>query len=369
MFQGIEIFRSYTAEKKESARFHQAANENLKYGVKYERFNAIQTPIIHTVIALSIALIFLLVLIFWPEGRAGTAVVFVSAAGATAKPIKQLSTINAIIQRGLAAAESIFSVIDSEKEIDSGTVELQHVKGKIAFEKLTFSYSSDRSVLNGLDLSIPAGHTVALVGQSGSGKTTIASLLLRFYQKQSGQILIDDTEIERIPLKSLRQNISLVSQNPVIFDASVAENICYGDETLDQEKLILALKNANAYEFVKKLENGIDTRVGESGSLLSGGQKQRLAIARALYKNAPILILDEATSALDNESEKQIQEALDRLKRGRTTLVIAHRLSTIKDADNIVVLKQGNVIEHGTHESLLAKRGAYADLYHSQAHS
>ena len=369
MISGIDIVRSYTAEQKESDRFHLAANENLKYGIKFERFNAIQTPVMHTVIALSIALIFLLVLIFWPEGQAGAAVVFVSAAGATAKPIKQLSSINAIIQRGLAAAESIFSVIDTDKEKDSGTAHLENIKGDIRFEHLNFSYKDNTPVLQELNLAIPAGHTVALVGQSGSGKTTIASLLLRFYNNQDGHILVDNLDTRDVSLSSLRKNISLVSQSPVIFDASIAENISYGDTEIDDEKLIHALKNANAYDFVMKLEHGVDTQVGEGGSLLSGGQKQRLAIARALYKNAPILILDEATSALDNESENQIQQALERLKLGRTTLVIAHRLSTIKDADNIVVLDQGKIIEQGAHDVLLKKQGAYASLYHSQVGS
>lgn len=371
MVGGIDIVKSYTAENSESARFHNAANENLKYGIKYQRFNAIQTPVIHTVIAIAIALIFLLVLLFWPEGQgsAGAAVAFVSAAGMTAKPIKQLSTINAIIQKGLAAAESIFGVIDTDKEIDEGKRTLDNPKGGITFSNIGFSYDSEKSVLSDLSLNIPAGTTTALVGQSGSGKTTIAALLLRFYNHQSGSVSIDSIEINDISLSSLRKNISLVSQSPVIFDATVAENISYGGEELNEEKLLTALKNANAYDFVMKLENGIHTEVGENGSLLSGGQKQRIAIARALYKNAPILILDEATSALDNESEKQIQEALDRLKQGRTTLVIAHRLTTIKDADNIIVLDQGKIIEQGSHHTLLEKQGAYASLYNSQAGS
>lgn len=367
MVQGIDTVRSYTAENKESERFHTAANDNLKLGIKYERFNAIQTPVMHTVIALSIALIFLLVLIFWPEGQAGTAVAFVSAAGATAKPIKQLSAINAIIQRGLAAAESIFGVIDNDKEKNTGSQRLKNIRGDITFSDVEFSYDDEKSVLHKLSLTIPAGHTAALVGQSGSGKSTIASLLLRFYEKRGGDIRIDNLSINDIELASLRQNIGLVSQSPVIFDASVAENISYGEADIDKEKLIDALKNANAYDFVMELEFGIDTQVGEGGSLLSGGQRQRIAIARALYKDAPILILDEATSALDNESEKQIQNALERLKQGRTTLIIAHRLSTIKDADNIIVLDRGSIIEQGPHSELLKKNGAYASLYHSQS--
>ncbi len=369
MVQGIDVVKSYTAEQKESERFSSAANENLKYGIKYQRFNALQTPIMHTVIAFSIALIFLLVLLIWPEGQAGAAVVFVGAAAATAKPIKQLSTINAIIQKGLAAAESIFEVIDADKEQDSGSKTLENIRGEIEFSNVKFSYADGTPVLHALNLSIPAGRTVALVGKSGSGKTTIASLLLRFYNYQSGNITVDGNDISDITLNSLRGHISLVSQSPVIFDATVAENISYGDDAIDEEKLIDALKNANAYEFVMKLKEGIDTQVGEGGSLLSGGQRQRIAIARALYKNSPILVLDEATSALDNESEKQIQEALDRLKQGRTTLIIAHRLSTIRDADNIIVLDHGDIIEQGSHDELLKKQGSYANLYHSQSGS
>lgn len=367
--QGIDIVKSYTAEKIESTRFHSAANENLKYGVKYERFNAIQTPVIHFVIAIALAVIFLLVLLFWPEGQAGSAVVFVSAAGATGKPIKQLSTINSIIQRGLAAAESIFATIDNDPELNLGKTELTRAKGHIRLADISFAYKGEKQVLNRLNLEIEAGKSLALVGQSGSGKTTITSLLLRFYQAQQGTIEIDGFSINDITLNSLRKNISLVSQSPVIFDATVAENVCYGETFVDEERLKNALQNANAYDFVIKLENGVDTRVGESGGLLSGGQRQRIAIARALYKDAPILILDEATSALDNESEKLIQEALERLKRGRTTLIIAHRLSTVKDADSIVVLDQGNIIEQGQHDELLAANGAYASLYNAQSGS
>lgn len=367
--QGLDIVRSYAAEKFESARFHEAADENLKYGTKFQRFNAIQTPVMHFVIALALALIFLLVLIFWPEGEAGSAVVFVTAAGATGKPIKQLSTINAIIQRGLAAAESIFTVIDTEKEKNNGQHVFTRARGDIRFEQVSFGYEDNGTVLDTLNLNIKEGQTVALVGQSGSGKSTIASLLLRFYEHQHGTISIDGHKIEDIELNNLRKNIGLVSQSATIFDASVAENVSYGDEHVDQVRLISALQDANALEFVNKLEHGVDTRLGENGNLLSGGQRQRIAIARALYKNAPILLLDEATSALDNESEKQIQEALARLKQGRTTLIIAHRLSTVKDADNIIVLENGQILEQGPHETLLAQQGAYANLYHSQAGS
>ncbi len=362
--QGIHTVKSYNAEHFESERFHGAADSNLKYSKKFERVNALQTPIMHFVISIALALIFLLVLLLWPEGQAGAAVAFVSAAGATAKPVKQLSTINSIIQRGLAAAESIFGVLDEEREKNTGTRNLTRAEGSIRFDKLEFAYE-DKPVIHALDLSIAAGETVALVGHSGSGKSTLASLLLRFYSAQRGEIYIDEQAIADIALPDLRRNIALVSQQAVLFDASVLDNVCYG-ASADRARAEQALKDANAYDFVMAMEDGLDTAVGEGGSRLSGGQRQRVAIARALYKDAPILILDEATSALDNESEKLIQEALNRLKQGRTTLIIAHRLSTVRDADNIVVLDHGRIVEQGTHAHLLAQGGAYANLYHTQ---
>ncbi len=364
--QGIAIVKSYTAEDQEIKRFQNAADDNLKFSQKFERVKAIQTPVLHTVIAISLAIIFLLVLLFWPQGESGLAVVFVTAAAALGKPVKQLSNINAIIQRGLAAAESIFEVIDSEQENDTGVQKLEGVTGNITIENASFNYEKDKVALSNINLDISAGETLALVGQSGSGKTTLANVLMRFYELDEGQITIDGTPLENISIQSLRDNISLVSQNAVVFDTSIEKNVSYGSNELDRERVIQALKNANAYDFVMELEHGLETCVGESGSLLSGGQRQRIAIARALYKDSKILILDEATSALDNQSEKLIQNALEKLMENRTTIVIAHRLSTIQNANKIVVLDRGQVIEKGSHEELLTKSGAYSALYHSQ---
>lgn len=369
--QGIHTVKSYSAEGFESQRFKDAADENLKYSTKFERVNALQTPIMQFVIAAALAMIFLLVLLVWPDGEVGTAVAFMAVAGSTAKPIKQLSTINSMIQKGLAAAETIFSVLDESNDLDEGQKELNNIAGHIQLDNVQFSYESGKPVLNTLSLDIPPGKTLALVGQSGSGKSTIAGLLLRLYNADAGSIKIDNCEIREIKLSSLRDNIAFVSQNATLFDASIRDNVRYGScknaPDPDDERLITALHNANAYDFVMALDQGLDTLVGESGGRLSGGQRQRIAIARALYKDAPILILDEATSALDNNSEKLIQEALDRLKQGRTTLIIAHRLSTIRDANKIVVLSHGDIMEMGSHSALLEKNGHYAELVRSQS--
>ena len=364
--QGIQTVKSYNAEQVERARFHQAADEVTHYSQKYQRVSALQSPILHSVIAVALAIIFFLVMLIWPAGESASAVAFVSAAAATAKPLKQLSTINSIIQRGLTAAETIFAAIDTPPERDMGSAVLKRAKGAIEFDQVSFHYEPENPVIKELSLSIAPGESVALVGQSGSGKTTIASLLLRFYDIDSGALRIDGVDINQLPLSSLRRNIALVRQNPALFDTSIKENIYYGSDQRNEAQLIQALKDANAWDFVQKLDGGVDATVGEGGSLLSGGQRQRIAIARALYKNAPILILDEATSALDNESEKLIQTALNRLKRGRTTLIIAHRLSTVRDADTIVVLKHGEIVESGRHDDLLRLNGAYAALYQSQ---
>ncbi|WP_096085477.1 lipid A export permease/ATP-binding protein MsbA [Agaribacterium haliotis] len=364
--QGIQVVKSYNAEKFEAGRFHDAADENLRYKNKYARVSALQTPIMHFVIAIALATLFYLVLLFWPAGEAGSAVAYLTAAGALGRPIKALSGIISLIQTGLAAAETIFAVIDEESEKNDGNIKLDRANGNIAFQQLNFGYDSSQAVIKNLNLDINAGQTVALVGHSGSGKSTIASLLMRLYRCADGAILIDGQDINDIKLSELRRNISFVSQSPVIFEASVEDNVVYGSSEHGQEKLLDALKNANAWDFVQELEDGVKTDVGEGGGKLSGGQRQRLAIARALYKDAPILILDEATSALDNQSEKLIQQALERLKQGRTTLVIAHRLSTVRDADVIVVLDHGHIVEQGSHEQLLEQNGHYAQLYHSQ---
>jgi subfamily B ATP-binding cassette protein MsbA len=284
------------------------------------------------------------------------------------KPVRQTSKVNADIQKGLAAAGSIFELLDLPAESDTGTHTAERVQGKVEFRQVSFAYeSSSEPVLNRIDLVCQPGQTVAIVGKSGSGKTTLVNLLPRFYELQSGQILIDDVPHTAYTLANLRHQIALVSQQVVLFNGTIRENLAYGElAAVPERDLLRALEHAHAMEFIDELPGGLDTVVGDDGLLLSGGQRQRLAIARALLKDAPLLILDEATSALDSASERHIQDALQRLMRGRTTLVIAHRLSTIENADLIVVMDKGRIIETGTHQSLLARDGAYATLHRLQ---
>lgn len=366
-FQGIKLVRSYLGETYENARFTKSADKNLQLSTKYERVKAIQTPVLHIVIAIALAFIFYLVMKIW-VGNSADAVVYVTLAGMVAKPFRQLATINSVIQKGMAAAETIFFAIDSKPEVDTGKTELNKTKGKIEFENVSFTYPDGKTALTNLSLTINPGETVALVGSSGSGKTTIASLLLRFYNVTNGCIKIDGTPLDEITLESLRSNIALVNQQTILFNDSVRANIAYGKKlaNLSDQDIETAAEDAYAKHFIDDLKDGFDTEIGEDGALLSGGQRQRLAIARGLLKNAGILILDEATSALDNESEKQIQSALDKLKAGRTTLVIAHRLTTIENADRIVVLNEGSIVEQGDHATLVSKGGSYADLLNSQ---
>jgi subfamily B ATP-binding cassette protein MsbA len=283
-------------------------------------------------------------------------------------PLKRLTGVNEHLQRGLAAAESIFGLIDAEPEVDRGTVALGRARGAIAFEGVSLTYpGAERPALADITLAIAAGETVALVGSSGAGKTTLANLVPRFYHPTAGRILLDGHDIETLTLASLRDNLALVSQEVVLFNDTVAANIAYGAmRDAPRERIESAAEAAHAMEFIRRLPEGLDTMVGENGVKLSGGQRQRLAIARALLKDAPVLILDEATSALDTESERHIQAALETLLTGRTTLVIAHRLSTIERADRIVVLDGGRMVESGTHRELIARQGIYAKLHRLQ---
>jgi len=284
------------------------------------------------------------------------------------KPLKQLTTVNSEFQKGMAACVSIFNVLDQQIEEDKGTQRITKAQGKIDFNDVTFSYTSkEHAAIKNLSFSVKPGQTFALVGRSGSGKSTISSLLTRFYDNQAGEILLDDMLLRDIPLKDLRRQFALVSQHVVLFNDTIANNIAYGSEgKISREQILAAAKTAHVMEFLEQLPEGLDTIVGENGFMLSGGQRQRLAIARALLLDAPILILDEATSALDTESERLIQDALDKLQQNRTSIVVAHRLSTIENADTILVIEAGEIIEQGNHQVLLAQNGVYSQLYNMQ---
>jgi len=297
----------------------------------------------------------------------GEFVAFITAAALMVKPVRQLTEINSEIQKGIAAASELFSLLDEPCEVDEGKILAQQLRGEVTLEGVRFRYGEGQpDVLHGIDLKVAAGELVALVGRSGSGKSTLVNLLPRFYTPTEGRISIDGIDISDYQLAPLRQNIAIVSQHITLFNTTIADNIAYGVDDADMAAVEAAAKAAHAHEFIEHLPEGYQTRVGDNGVMLSGGQRQRLAIARAIYKDAPLLIFDEATSALDTESERYIQKALEHVCKGRTTLVIAHRLSTIERADRIVVMEQGRVLEQGTHAQLLAREGAYAALYQLQ---
>ncbi len=363
--QGFRLVRSFVGQKYEIRRFDQTTDENTRLATKYERVAALQGPVFHIVIAIALAVILFLVLLLWDD-NVGSAIAYLTASAMITKPLRQLSSVNEIIQKGLAAAETIFAVIDLAPEPDTGTEPLRVTQGRIELRDVSFRYGTDTQALRGINLTIEPGKTVALVGRSGSGKTTVTNLLLRLYDPAEGAILIDGQDTRSVTLSSLRKQIALVNQQTILFNDTVARNIAYGDDDPDMERVREAAQHANALEFIEALPEGFETLVGEQGARLSGGQRQRLAVARALYKDAPILVLDEATSALDNESEKAIQGALETLQQGRTTLVIAHRLSTIESADVIVAMDQGRIVEVGRHADLLERNGYYASLYAAQ---
>lgn len=364
---GYRVVRIFGGEKYEAGRFNDASEYNLKQSLKMEMTKSVSTPVIQILVSLAIAILIWIALDPSIRGdmTAASFVVIIAAASTMAKPIRQLTQVNEKIQRGVAAARDLFEVMDAPQEKDEGIIELGRAKGELVFKNASFKYdTSPQAILKNINLTIKAGETVALVGRSGSGKSTMANLIPRFYDLDAGEITLDGIPIDKIKLRSLRDQIALVTQQVTLFNDTLAKNIAYGGlggASLDQLKDVA--QKANALEFIEEKENSFDTMVGDNGISLSGGQRQRIAIARALLKDAPILILDEATSALDTESEKVIQGELDHLMQGRTTLVIAHRLSTVENADKIVVMDQGQIIEQGKHQELLDANGEYAKLY------
>ncbi|MBN9229758.1 MAG: lipid A export permease/ATP-binding protein MsbA [Legionella sp.] len=361
--EGYRVVRIFGGTAYEADKFGKAIERSRQNDMKVAVSKAINVSGVQIVIAIGIAVIIgaaiqlSTVIII----SAGSFLAIVAAMLQLIKPMKTLTTLNAVIQKGLAGAESVFTLLDRVVEVDEGKLLTERVRGEIIFNKVSFAYRQEKPVLHEVSFRIEAGTTVALVGHSGSGKTTIASLLPRLYEVTQGEIFLDGLAISQMNLTSLRQQMALVSQNVTLFNDTLANNIAYGQEA-SQEAIEKAARLAFADEFINRLPQGYNTRVGENGVLLSGGQRQRIAIARAILKDAPILILDEATSALDSESERYIQQALEEVMKNRTTLVIAHRLSTIKNADKIIVMQHGRIMEQGTHEQLLTLRGHYAQL-------
>ncbi len=364
MINGYRVMRSFGGEEYERKRFNDASKGNFRQNLKLVTTSSLSTPLLQLIVAAAMGTLIYLAMTFMNTDNAGAFVAYITAAGLMPKSIRQLSEVNAKIQKGIAAAESIFEQLDEVAEEDVGEIEVERSKGQLSIRNLSFSYGDGVDVLSNIDLDINAGESVALVGASGSGKTTLASLIPRFYHHQRGEILLDGLPIQDYRLSSLRDQIALVNQDVTLFNDTVSANIAYGAlASKSQADIHAAADSANATEFIEAMPQGFDTRIGEQGTRLSGGQRQRLAIARALLKDAPILVLDEATSALDSESESKIQSALEEVMSGRTTLVVAHRLSTIESVDKIVVLDAGRIIEQGSHADLIARNGAYAKLH------
>ena len=368
--EGHKVVKVFSGQEYERRRFTDAANRVRRFQVKFVAADAATAPIAQMITAIALAIILLLSASRFAGGALTISdfVSFFTAMALLFSPLKRLTRVNARIQKGIAAAASVFALIDASVEADSGSVRIQRADGRLELDSITFRYHGEgRPVLDSVSITIEPGETVALVGPSGSGKTTIAGLIPRFYDPSGGCVRLDGVDLRDLTLESLRANVAFVSQDIVLFDDTVAANIAYGAAAGAPRRAIVdAARAAHALEFIEAMPQGLDTLIGERGVKLSGGQRQRLAIARAVLKDAPILILDEATSSLDSESERYIQDAVEKLRAGRTTLVIAHRLSTIENADRIVVMDRGRIADAGTHAELIERNGLYAGLYRFQ---
>jgi subfamily B ATP-binding cassette protein MsbA len=363
------VIKLFGGQEYERKRFEQRADDVRRYSIKMASTFAATVPITQTLTAIAVSIVIVIALIQATHGEQtpGEFVAFIMNMLMILAPLKKLAEVNGPLQRGLSASEAVFALVDAEGERTSGKLLGERAKGQLDFVDVGFTYAgAEKPALSSINLSVTPGETVAFVGMSGGGKTTLVNLVPEFQAVTSGEIRLDGLAIGQIALPSLRAQMAMVSQHVVLFDDTVRANIAYGDANPDPARVEAAARAAHLTDVIAGLPQGLDTVVGDNGNKLSGGQRQRLAIARAIYKDAPILILDEATSALDSESERMVQNALDELMQGRTTLVIAHRLSTIERADRIVVLVHGKIVEIGSHAELLARGGAYASLYHSQ---
>ncbi|WP_371328905.1 lipid A export permease/ATP-binding protein MsbA [Gilliamella sp. A7] len=371
MLKGHKDVLVFNAKEFEKNNFNKITNIFRCDMLKIELISRLSTPIVQMIATFGLGFILFLVASQSLDITPGSFTVVFSAMIAVMRPLRELTSLHVELQKGAVACESLFGLLDTPLEVDSGKIVAKNVKGNIEFKDVTYQYpSGNKPILNDINFRIEAGQTIALVGRSGAGKSTIASLIPRFYDLEKGQIFIDDINIKDYTLKSLRNQIGYVSQRVHLFNGTIADNIVYGERGLhSQEEIINAAKLANAMEFIDKLDKGIDTEIGDNGVLLSGGQRQRIAIARVLLRNNPILILDEATSALDNESERLVQEAIELLQKNRTSIIIAHRLSTIEKADRILVIDNGRIIEDGNHQTLIGLDGIYALMHKMQFNS